>query len=371
MSQELTRTLRKIRGALFTARAPISGHPRPFQPDNVCTTAGCNGRSPEERQIILDVYREHRYTHGPIGPFIDPGYHGLSPAMDFRVDDGESAVATLEQMWGAGIAPITFLVPDNWKIDEAEREMGHIFRRNRWQAAAKLVCVGWEPSKDRSNAEWVEQLRWVADTFPHSLRYMHMCADFDAPGNNDDLTPGSPRFIGNEGCWNRVAGLIHGYLSQSAAFEHPNHIDSDPRANGRTDFMQWKDRYNIHEPSSLIGRFITGYAGWPTFSANPGERLDVIAYEYASFWCYNDNRPEDEAMNWGDAALEMGADGVCDGFHADRDTGARRIAPATAERTRAMTLVTIANAHEQSEMALRHDEQTMPGRPGGGPRRKR
>lgn len=376
MSEELIARVRRIRGALFTVQGRISGPPRDGQPNNVVTTAGYDGRSREERQLVRDEYHARRYTHGPIGPFIDPGYHHDeigTPASDFRADGGARVLSVLQETWQDGIIPVVFIVPDNWLIDEARRHLEPIFRQPEYQAVCRAVCLGWEPSMDRPNREYVAWFQWLADVFPHALRYLHMVSDFDAPGNNDDLTPGRPDFKGNDGCWRNIAPYIHGYLSQSSTFEHPDHIDSDPRANGRTDFQQWVDRYRKSEPSSLPGRFRTGYAGWPRDSAwGPGIPIDVIAAEYGSyttFWLRRGPRPgyaslEDESQAWGDAALAVGADGVFDGFHAERaveNLGLRsKIALAavlTAEQVNAAPPV--------PDIVTR----TKPGRPGGRPRR--
>ncbi len=300
-----TDALRKIRGSLFTARGAVPMGPRPNQPDNIISWGEyANGHYQQDAaDICFQVWAQRRYTHAAVGPFIDPGYHGQVPPFDFRADP-DAVVSRLETMLSRGIIPVGFIGPDNWTLDQM-RTLEPIFRQPRWQAALKLIVpMGFEPSKDTPNATYVDWFRWAGDVFPQALIYYHSPSDFDAPGNNDDLTPGTSKWIGPAECWRRVAPYLHGFLGQYGPFEHgPTHPDEQEHV---IEFQKlFKDN-----------RFKTGYAGWPTFSKwGAHVPLDYHAAEYCSYSAWWQNLPESACRAWGDVAMGAGASGAFDGVN--------------------------------------------------------
>lgn len=292
--------LRAILGGLFTARAKLPWMTRPNQPDNIISWGAFvqGAYSPGDMKLCIDKWHERKYTHCAIGPFIDPGYHDLVPPSDFR-NNTNLFVENILKIYEANIIPIFFLKPDGWSLDQL-KSLEYIFTQPIWQQMVKMMVPnGWEPSTDTPNSEYVDFLKYGLELFPKALNYLHLAANFDAPGNNADLTPGSPTYIGNAGCWQRVAPYLHGYLAQYGPFEHSVQ-DNDP--DQVNEFIKlWK--YN---------RFVSGYAGWPTYSAWGNSPLDYIYAEGCSYTATWDNLPESACMSWGNLAFANGAPGVLD-----------------------------------------------------------
>lgn len=295
--------LRVIRGAIWPTRGPVQFGPRPGQPDNIIDT-GCEFYSESDLSISRAAISARKYTHVQMGPFIDPGYHGQYPSIDFR-NDPDATLVQIEAWWKAGYAVIAFIGPDGWTTAQM-RTLEPIFLQPRWQAALKMIVpMGWEPSEDTPNAEFVARYEWAKRVFPNALQYIHLAADFDAPGNNDDLTPNQPKFIGMPECWNRVVPYLTGYLIQNGPY--PTAPDADP-----TTATNFANQFKVNVRGSLRDRFVNGYAGWPTTCANGGT-LDLINAECTSYFAYWNNLPEDASRAWGQAALAAGADGAFDG----------------------------------------------------------
>lgn len=291
--------LAKIRGALWTVKGPFPYGPRPNAPDNIFAIDYLEHYTPEEQARGLALWKAHRYTHAPVGPFIDGGYHGQYPPVS--MGPVTYARRVLAPLWSAGIIPVMFLKPDGWRLTDLVGLEGE-FCHPDFQSLARIVVPGgWEPSM--TSDEWVELLQWSAAIFPRALRLIHMEADHDAPGNHHDVD-----LAGGTGpLWARVAPFVHGWLVQNRAFEAGTPSEA---------FENFKAQFYSPDPRSLTGRFRTGYAGWPRSSAwGDGVPLRVYAGEYASYWVYWHNRPESEAQDWGTAALAAGADGALDGLH--------------------------------------------------------
>lgn len=295
--------LRAIKGAIWPTRGPMPFGPRPGQPDNIIDT-GCEAYSAADLATARGILTGRRYTHVQMGPFIDPGYHGQYPAVDFRNNPGE-VLALIESWWNAGLAVVSFIGPDGWTTDQM-RTLEPIFRQPRWQAALKMIVpMGWEPSEDTSNAAFVERFQWAREVFPNALQYIHLAADFDAPGNNDDFTPGQPGYIGYAEAWARVVPYLTGFLIQNGPY------DSAPSA-APTLATNFGNQFRADVRGTLRDRFVNGYAGWPTTCAT-GEPLDLIAAEQTSFRAYWNNLPEDVSQDWGALAMANGAHGYFDG----------------------------------------------------------
>lgn len=290
--------LRAIKGFIWPARAPLPFGPRPGQPDNIINT-GCMGYSPSQLDMARTALRTRGVTHVDVGPFIDPGYHGQYPSIDFR-NNPDQVLEWIEGWWAAGFAVVSFIGPDGWTTEQMQ-SLEPIFFQPRWQAAMRqIVPMGWEPGKDTPNSEFVKRYQWAKRVFPNALQYIHLCADFDAPGNNDDLTPGQSKYIGMAECWNRVVPYLTGYLIQNGPYgEYPK--DNPTLA------KNFGDQFRADVKGSLRDRFVNGYAGWPTCD------LDLIAAEETSFYAYWNNLPEAVSRAWGALAMSAGADGYFDG----------------------------------------------------------
>ncbi len=316
--------LRAIRGGMFVTRGPVPYGPRPNQPDNIISInalANLQYDEPTAERAISD-YRARGYTHGSIGPFVTTSYHGQDEALSldwFRAHQDE-VVARIEMLWRGGIIPIAFLSPDNWTLDEMRSGLEPIFRKDRWQKVLRMVVPkGYEPSIDTGNPEWCAWFDWAHGVFPHALYYLHMVSDFDAPGNNDDLTPSSPTYIGNEGCWRNLTPRMHGWLIQNGPFGVPPAQSPD--------FQNVCDQFRADVRASLRDRFVNNYAGWPSTSMwddprysavpRPFRGIDLVAGEYCAYMAWHHNFPEADCRAWGDGPLQNDADGSFDGCHAE------------------------------------------------------
>jgi hypothetical protein len=306
-----------IRGALNIRLPGAPMGPRPGAPTAMASTNGLWHYSPEWQAKILSAYRDERhYTHGPIGPFVDPGYHGQFPPVDIRNDaEREQVEAALQTMWDSGVIPVVFIQNDGWPITAMERDMAPIFRSEKWQKLCRVVCNGFEQQGSVygwSNQEYVDWLTWLKSVFPNAKRLLHTVAGIEAPvGAGDDTSqPG----MSNGECWGRVTPLIHGWLRQGNELFDPGPDHVDPAGDGRTDEQHWYDLADTSVASSMVNRFRQGYAGWPTTSANGGP-MKWYHGEYYSFYLFNTvSADEAYAQAHGKRAVELGADGAFDGW---------------------------------------------------------
>lgn len=309
--------LARIRGAMWTRRAPVPYGPRPGAPDNCVCIDYYEAFAPTDRATIKAAYIDAgRYTHAPMGPLVDPGYHGQLPASDFRrdpspyfdaADDLQAALRRGHTIPNGGV--IHFVRPDrgvaglDWTIDDLDRELGPIFASARAQASMQIVCLGWEPGPIYfyNNAWWVSMCQWLARTFPNALRLIHMVADCDAPVGQDDDVKG----ISNGQGWANVAPYIHGYLAQYGGY-----VGDGVTGQSVADFLP-----NFQNAlRDMQDRFNTGRGGWPRSSAwGAGAPVRVYAGEYAAFRAYWGDAPESDSITLGNAAIAAGACGYLDG----------------------------------------------------------
>jgi hypothetical protein len=314
-----------FRGSLFTVRAgdcDLPWGPRPHQRDNVAFFGGYF-YTKAQRQCVYALWKARGYTHGPVGPFIDPGYHDQTPGIDFRQDGGAAAADLIQEIWDAGLIPVVFVTPDGWTVQQLQT-LEPIFRSPRWQRLVRVVVNGFEQQGSKygwSNNTYVGHLSWLASVFPHAVRGLHTIADIEAPvGDGDETVPSrcTPAQVdqrkclsGNGDAWSRVTPYIHFWLHQSEALFHPQQVD--PSGDGRTDGEHWVDLWTAGYPGSFVQRFGLGKSGWPTTSAG-GTPLLPIPGEYLSYRVYWDtNFTEDMARDWGQKALRAGARGFMDG----------------------------------------------------------
>ncbi len=296
--------LLKIRGAMWTARAPIPFGPRPNQPDNILAMDYYETYDAANRKIMLDIYAgQHHYTHAVTGPLVDPGgYHGQYPSSPTVPTQAEfdAYLDGLEEWEQRGVVAIHFCSPDGWTLDQM-KQLEPLFLQPRAQRLFRLVVPrGWEPALESDNASWVAWLQWGERVFPTAKRLIHMVADHDAPHWDAGMD--------NATAWANVVPYIHGWPVQNAGYA----VKGGPIAS--PEFVSnFTAQFDENAGSnSLTSRFRKGYAGWPTTSANGGP-LKVYAGEFAAYGDYWDNYPESEAIRLGNLALDAGADGSLDG----------------------------------------------------------
>jgi hypothetical protein len=293
-----------IRGSMWTARLNVAYGPRPFEVDNILALEYIYVYPPDEQRRMLEAYQARGYTHCCIGPINAQSYHGQYPDISFdSADTFPAYLDVLQMLWDHGLIPINFIKGDYWTLADLEAREP-LFTSPRAQRLMRVVVpCGWEPARETLSGDYQDWLRWGARVFPHALRLLHMVPDHDAPGSSSEHAD-------NADLWRAVTPLVHGWLVQSAAFADPD----APSVAAGTAFQEWLDSYDVTVKGSYPDRFVNGYAGWPGDSAwGPTTPIKIYAGEYASYWCYHDNRPEVESQAWGDAAVEVGADGYLDG----------------------------------------------------------
>ena len=299
--------IRNVRGAIWSSRSAIPFGPRPNQPDNINAMdyfASCYDSA--QRQQMISDYKSRKLTHVAVGPFVDPGYHGQYPAEDFRSNPDEFA-AKLGELRNAGLILAGFLCPDGWSLDQCQ-SLNSIFSQAKWQDLFQIVVpCGWEPSEDTPNSEYVAKLAWGKQLFPRALVALHLAADFDCPGNNADLTPGTPQYIGMAQCWANVCKYLNQYFVQNGPYTTAPSADPTLANNFANLFNQ--------SSGSLWDRFHNGYAGWPTFSAWGAQPIDIVAAEQTSYSAYWSNLPEQDSKDWGTLAVNSGANGAFDSIN--------------------------------------------------------
>lgn len=312
--------LARIRGAMWTFPGPWRFGPRPGQPNNITAMEFIFCYEPQEQQAMIDAYKGAGYTHVCIGPINAQSYRQHWPDRDFRSPEAfEQWLDVLQLFWNNGLMPICFLGMDNVPLDQVQATYNPLIVGNaRAQRLMRIVVpAGWEPTRyGWSSQTWAAYMQWAKDILPNALRLLHTVADVDAPVGTD--ARGDDNGKPNAEGWARVCPLIHGWLTQSAAFADPNKTGGDTRFPQRTNFQNWVAQFDITDEKSYANRFKRGYAGWPTSSAwGPGIPIKLYPGEYASYWVYHEGRSYEEGCTWGDAAIRAGADGYLDGGTVD------------------------------------------------------
>lgn len=288
--------LRAWRSSISTVLAPMPCGPRPGQANNVMFTALFDNScwSADDRERAIAAYTAKNFTHWPIGPIESHGYHGLNPDMSW-VNNPDGFADRLEELWRAGKIPVFFALPDtgfcadgrhvDW--DCVESRLTPIYTSPRFQALVKIAVDAWEP--DYELADSVKAAKWLARVFPNAYRGIHRPSGHSAPCLGSELVEGGGT-IPNEGaCWAPVLPFIHFYLQQETW------TFGGEAAPGRTGKQQFL--YNMWDTSH---RFAEG--SWGPAGAG-GKPIDVIAYEYSSYYVTNDPGRAKEADEWGDAAV--------------------------------------------------------------------
>lgn len=278
---------------------------------NMRGTGSTNGLwhgTPEQQALIIQEYKDRGYTHGPVGPFIDQGYHGLAAPTDFRDDTQRAAiVASIQNLQANGIIPVMFLTPDGWTVNQL-RGIDPIFREKVWQDMGICVVNGFEQQGSRygwSNSQYVEYLSWEKEVFPNAVRGLHTVSGIEAPvGNGDDTS--KPGMSLNE-CWGRLNPLIDFWLTQFDMWDNAwTHVDPN-NPDGRTDLEHWYDLWDRNISASFINRF-SATGTWPLAK-------DIVPIP-GEFWSYGlvwHDLPELQGRGYGAEAIRRGARGAFDG----------------------------------------------------------
>lgn len=332
-----------FRGSLFTARegaCVTKFNPRPNDPTNILYFSA-TFYSPNEWACAMDRWSDvYGYTHGVMGPFIDPGYHDLIPAIDFRADP-QPVIDLVAKAWDRNLAgkrtiPILAIVPDHWGADKGFadhvwtvqdlKELEPIYRSPEFQRIARAVMLCWECQGSKygwANHQYVEYAQWLADVFPNSIRILHTISEIEAPVGNGDETDtsnckGKTRgydCLTNGEAWANVTKYFHAWFFQSNAMFYPG--SRDPQT-GVLDSDNWYKLWDVSNPASFFGRFHNGFAGWPTTSANKpdvnGGHFCAVAGEYRSMVSYWENADEQLTLDIGAKVLTLGGScGFMDG----------------------------------------------------------
>lgn len=317
--------LAAIRGGMWPL-GPVRGlpqgltlGPRPGAPDNVIATAFFADYTPNEQYAIIAELKARGYTHVVMGPLVDSdGYHGMYAANDWRGARWSEFLDIAQRFWDAGLAPVVFISPDGWTLEQNQAEFTALLQQPRAQQLLRIVVPhGWEPERyGTSSCTWALWGQWARQVLPNALVAMHTVSDTDAPVgtdtrcNDDDKTwnPG-----GNAAGWGRVTPYFHVWLTQSGAFADPTGTGGDRDNPTFTNFQNWQRQFDLSVRGSYRDRFERGYAGWPTGSAwGPDKPLRVVCGEYKAYWTFWQHRSEAEGVQWGDACIAAGGYGYLD-----------------------------------------------------------
>jgi hypothetical protein len=309
--------LARIRGAMWSVRAPVPHGPRPGQADNIVALDYLEWYDGPARELALRAYRERGYTHAVSGPPIDvDGYHGNFPTEPGPMSQAiwDRQMDALEALWNAGLAPIFFLHPDNWTFEQTRDTFTPYLQQPRAQRLIRIIVPsGWEPTRyDWSSQTWTAYARWARETLPNALVLIHTVTDVDAPVGTD--SKGDDNGRPNAEGWARIAPFIHGWLIQNGPYETAPSGDPTLAREFGAQFKADGDGAELHS----VAWHFKGAGGWTRDSAW-GAGIPILLYNaentaYESYWR---NLPESASRAWGDLAISCGADGYLDGGTVD------------------------------------------------------
>jgi hypothetical protein len=304
-----TEQLRNWRGSISTVLAPLPCGPRPYAADNVMFTAKIDTScwSAEDRQTAYAAYRAHGYTHWAMGPLAQTGYHGTFPDSDFR-QNPDVFLDRVEEVWRAGFIPVIFLLPDNGicatgsSVDFAcvRAELDPIYRSPRFQALAKVVVQAWEPN-DWTPMIWRQVTQWMADVFPKAHRYHHYESNYWAPCKGRDFV--TPIKTGGDCFRFSKSELLHGVLIQETW--------SWGGEEGYMEHGRTPEQQVAYDFWDYGRRLVDGYAetdkDFPPSAWGPGIPLDLVAFEYASYYVYRDASRAPASIRMGQLLMDPSA----------------------------------------------------------------
>ena len=323
--------LARIRGALFTARAPLSQGPRPFQPTNVISTVRAwDWWTENDWQVAVAALRARGYTHIAVGPLTgDDCYHGVySPCRnDLTEEARDRFLDFVQRLWDEGLAPVYRHKPDNWETghDAELQRLDELMSTPRAQKLLRIVTYpGWEPNGGSgpdavarkygwTNATYVAMLARGARVFPNALRTLHTTCDTEVPvgGDSEDraLVNGSAGFAQ---AWKNILPYFHLWEQQVCGYLDGGYeIPVDPFVRE----MTWVLR-NQPQRTRPGGEWYGGTTAW-----GPGRGLVWVLSEYGSYRHFWSDWDEQGALNIGDLAMANGADGYFDGGRAAVGSG--------------------------------------------------
>lgn len=318
-------TLAAIRGAMWplgpvaTLPGGLGLGPRPGAQDNVIATVFFADYTKAEKIAIIAELKARGYTHVVLGPLVDSdGYHGIYQPNDWRGARWDEFLDIAQQFWDNGLAPVVFISPDGWSLEQNKAEFTAMLQQPRAQQLLRIVVPhGWEPARyGTSSCTWALWGSWIRDTLPNALVAIHTESDVDAPVGtdarcNDDDHVWNPG--GNAAGWGRVAPYFHLWLTQSGAFADPMGTGGDREHPELTNFQNWARQFNPDVRGSYRDRFEHGYAGWPRVSAWSNNRpIRPICGEFKAYWTFWQHRTEAEGVTWGDACIAAGGYGYLD-----------------------------------------------------------
>jgi hypothetical protein len=302
------------------AVADLQLGPRPGQADNVIATGFFLNYTEHQQDCIIAELVARGYTHVVMGPLVDSdGYHGMWAANDWRGANFSRFLDAAQKFWNGGLAPLVFISPDNWTLEQNIAEFTPLLSQPRAQKLLRIIIPhGWEPARyGTSSCTWALFGQWIRTTMPTALVGIHTESDADAPVGtdarcNDDDHNWNPG--GNAAGWARVTPFFHFWYSQSGAFDNPTGTGGDREHPELTNFQNWYRQFDPTVKGSYRDRFEHGYAGWPTSSAwGDGKPLRVMCGEFSAYWRFWQHRTEAEAVQWGNACMAAGSYGYGDG----------------------------------------------------------
>ncbi|MBI3724019.1 hypothetical protein HY251_08720, partial [bacterium] len=271
--------MRKFRGDLSGMRIPEI---KPFGKTD-CFFTDVYPAYPEDlRATIRKLYKEKSYTHLPIAIRLGD-YHGLYPTYDF-IDDVKGFRAILTELWNDGLIPVVFVIDDTLPA-QTPADMDAIKAKyTSFLTAVKdlvyIVVPGWEINAWMSPKNMTASCKWLKETLPDALVYIHFTSGH-AAGSGDGES--------ESGWWTSMEGVLMGIL-----YQHDGTEGGDAVAARLSDFTI---------------RFQTGFHFWP-------KGFDVVAFEYSAYWQTNEGKSEDWGNAIGDAAYTKTSpsiQGYCDG----------------------------------------------------------
>jgi hypothetical protein len=317
-------SLAAIRGAMWPQTLDACGNlsigPRPGQTTNIIATVFITEYTPAEQNCLIQELKRRGYTHVVMGPLVDSdGYHGVWQPNDWRGSNFDRFLDAVQLFWDNGLAPVVFIHPDGWSLDQTKAELTQLLVQPRAQRLLRIVVPsGWEPAGyDWSSCTWAGYFSWARQNLPNALVLMHNAvkpdgSPYDAPVGTDALCDDNGKPNG-EG-WARVAPYLHGFLIQYDLFSGQPTPQSDPEL-ARNFAGQYLPNGIGADVHGFRWHFVNGISGWPTFSAW-GPNTPIYLYygegtAYGRFW---QGMPESKGTAWGDYAIQSGtADGYLDG----------------------------------------------------------
>ena len=309
-----------FRGSLFTARAPLSQGPRPYQPTNAISW-DLDWMTDADFQMAIDAWHQRGYKMAAIGPWGNSGdcYHGVYPcAGPLTPERLERLLDRVQVMWNEGIIPNYRHKPDNWETPDRRPDLDALdaIMRNSPRAQKLLRVVsypGWEPMGTKYgwvNATYVEMLQRGTQVFPNALLTLHVACDVEVPvgGDSENRRFTDPK-DGFAQAWKAITPYFHVFEWQSCGYLNSGSPAPTPQFMAD---LKWviQNQPNRTKPGGMW----YGGSRWNVTNPNePDPGIVWVMAEWASFPSFWSDWPESEGVKIGDAVMCWGADGYLDG----------------------------------------------------------